>query len=43
VPAPAARPFGVRDLIPRVSAWMESYYALHEWIGIAWYALRISL
>jgi uncharacterized SAM-binding protein YcdF (DUF218 family) len=27
-------------LIPRVSAWQEGYYALHEWIGCAWYALR---
>jgi uncharacterized SAM-binding protein YcdF (DUF218 family) len=28
------------SFIPRVSAWQESYYALHEWIGCAWYALR---
>ena len=26
--------------VPRVGAWQESYYALHEWIGCAWYALR---
>ena len=28
------------DFIPRASAWQRSYYALHEWIGCAWYALR---
>lgn len=27
-------------LVPRVSAWMVSYYALHEWIGGARDALR---
>ncbi len=27
-------------LLPRVSGWQQSYFALHEWIGIAWYALR---
>ena len=28
------------DLPPRASAWEWSYFALHEWIGCAWYALR---
>jgi uncharacterized SAM-binding protein YcdF (DUF218 family) len=28
------------DLAPRASAWQWSYYALHEWIGCAWYAIR---
>lgn len=28
------------DFIPRVSVWQVSYYALHEWIGLAYYALR---
>jgi uncharacterized SAM-binding protein YcdF (DUF218 family) len=27
-------------IIPRSFSWVESYYALHEWIGCAWYALR---
>lgn len=27
-------------VMPRISAWQRSYYALHEWIGVAWYALR---
>lgn len=26
--------------IPRVSSWLASYYALHEWIGCVYYALR---
>ncbi len=26
--------------IPRVSAWQKSYYAVHEWIGCAYYLLR---
>ncbi len=28
------------DIPPRASAWQWSYYALHEWIGCAWYAIR---
>lgn len=28
------------SLVPGASAWQESYYALHEWIGIVWYMLR---
>ncbi len=28
------------DFIPRVSVWQVSYFALHEWIGLAYYALR---
>ena len=28
------------DFMPRVSAWMRSYFAVHEWIGCAWYGLR---
>jgi uncharacterized SAM-binding protein YcdF (DUF218 family) len=30
----------VWDFLPRASAWGWSYYALHEWIGCAWYAIR---
>lgn len=26
--------------VPQVAAWQISYYALHEWIGCAWYTLR---
>lgn len=25
---------------PTVSAWMRSYYGLHEWVGLTWYWIR---
>jgi uncharacterized SAM-binding protein YcdF (DUF218 family) len=28
------------DFVPTPGAWQASYYALHEWIGRAWYSLR---
>lgn len=28
------------EQMPRVSSWQKSYFAFHEWIGWAWYALR---
>jgi uncharacterized SAM-binding protein YcdF (DUF218 family) len=28
------------DFIPQPSSWEWSYYALHEWIGYAWYAIH---
>lgn len=28
------------DLLPRITSWHETYWALHEWIGLAWYRLR---
>ena len=48
VPAPtqfktAGRsPFGPLDLLPQISALHNSYYALHEWLGIAWMALTVE-
>lgn len=27
------------DFLPSVGSWLTSYFALHEWIGRAWYAL----
>jgi uncharacterized SAM-binding protein YcdF (DUF218 family) len=30
------------DFVPQASAWSMSYYALHEWIGCAYYAFRLS-
>jgi uncharacterized SAM-binding protein YcdF (DUF218 family) len=41
-PVPLDSPPGLHwgILAPRVSAWTQSYYALHEWIGLAWYHLR---
>lgn len=29
--------------LPEASAWSHSYYALHEWIGLAWYWLADHL
>ena len=29
--------------LPAVTAWLQSYYALHEWIGLAWYWLADHL
>lgn len=31
--------FGPADFVPRVSSWQIAYFALHEWIGCAWYAM----
>jgi uncharacterized SAM-binding protein YcdF (DUF218 family) len=28
------------DFMPRVANWQRGYFALHEWIGCAWYAWR---
>jgi uncharacterized SAM-binding protein YcdF (DUF218 family) len=28
------------DFLPRAAGWQTGYYALHEWIGYAWYELR---
>lgn len=48
VPAPtqfksAGRsPFTWLDLLPRISALHDSYYALHEWLGMAWMALTVE-
>jgi len=28
------------DFLPRAGIWETGYYALHEWIGYAWYTLR---
>jgi uncharacterized SAM-binding protein YcdF (DUF218 family) len=44
VPAPLlaehALHVGIGSFVPRIGAWQRSYYALHEWIGGAWYAFR---
>lgn len=29
-----------RDFMPRASAWVDSFYAMHEWVGLAYYAVR---
>lgn len=40
LPPDRAKQMGVSGFIPGVSAWQTSYYAIHEWIGCAWYELR---
>ncbi len=44
VPAPLRRDAPYENefdaFVPHVSAWLNSYWALHEWIGCAYYALR---
>jgi len=48
VPAPtqfksAGRsPLGPLDLLPQSNALRNSYYALHEWLGLAWLALTVE-
>ncbi len=48
IPAPtqfksAARsPLGPLDLLPQSKALRNSYFALHEWLGIAWLALTVE-
>lgn len=44
-PAPTQASGGLEfgDFIPTAGAWQRSYYALHEGIGLAWYALRAAL
>jgi uncharacterized SAM-binding protein YcdF (DUF218 family) len=31
------------DFVPRTAAWQTCWFALHEWIGYAWYAVRPHL
>ncbi|MBS1140432.1 MAG: hypothetical protein H6R13_1885 [Proteobacteria bacterium] len=48
VPAPThfnaggAGPFSVTDFLPSASALHNSFYALHEWLGIAWLTLTVE-
>lgn len=41
-PTPLDDPLGpdLSDFLPRTSSWQTGFYALHEWIGYAWYKLR---
>lgn len=44
VPAPV-RPdpwpnFRASEFLPRTSAWINSFFAMHEWVGLAYYAAR---
>jgi uncharacterized SAM-binding protein YcdF (DUF218 family) len=40
VPLDAPPRWYFHNLLPHVSGWQESYFAIHEWLGIAWYSLR---
>lgn len=44
VPAPVRRDrgptFSRRYFIPAAEAWQSSYYAIHEWVGLAYYSIR---
>jgi uncharacterized SAM-binding protein YcdF (DUF218 family) len=46
IPAPvlpqAAPRVWPETLLPRAAALLRSYYALHEWIGLAWYRARAA-
>ncbi len=35
-------PMTLLDLLPQIGALHNSYYALHEWLGIAWLALTVD-
>jgi uncharacterized SAM-binding protein YcdF (DUF218 family) len=36
----AAPQWDADEFVPRISAWVASYYALHEWVGCLWYEVR---
>ena len=36
-PRPTLR---LSEFLPRTSAWVNSFYALHEWVGLAYYSIR---
>ena len=44
VPAPVRVDPGplwrVGSFVPRATAWEQSFYAIHEWVGLLWYELR---
>lgn len=40
VPGDTAIPHSISAFLPQISALLESYYALHELIGLAWYRFR---
>jgi hypothetical protein len=31
---------GPGDFLPSPTGWQATYFALHEWIGFAWYKFR---
>ena len=47
VPAPvdfrATAPLNLTDFVPTADGLKLSHYALHEWVGMAWYAMRRTI
>ena len=42
VPPDQAPSYEWTGFLPQASAWLRSYYALHEWIGCSWYWFRAT-
>lgn len=44
VAAPVRQPywpaFSLSQFLDRTSAWYDSYFALHEWVGLLYYSVR---
>jgi len=44
IPAPVRRDplptLRIGEFMPRASAWVNSFYAMHEWVGLAYYSIR---
>jgi len=40
---PGDGPLAVSDFLPQARAMQTSYYALHEWLGLAWIALAAAV
>lgn len=40
---PGDEPLGVFDFLPQARAMQTSYYALHEWLGLAWIHLAAAV
>jgi len=32
--------FRLSEFMPRTQAWVNSFYAMHEWVGLAYYSIR---
>ena len=43
VPAVVRWDDATRGVLPTATAWLDSYFALHEWIGLGWYRLKEAL
>jgi uncharacterized SAM-binding protein YcdF (DUF218 family) len=41
LPDPPIGPLSVEQFVPLPAAWMRSFFALHEWVGLLWYTVRV--